>query len=479
MDRKWTKKEAQELSKKLFHKPVLAWDVMDRTQLKTAMALAGSYMEFLDRAKTEREAVVELLSLAGEKGFSLAGKGEAGSGICLPLGNKCLALFRPGKRSPLEGINVVASHLDSPRLDCKQNPLYECVDLAFLKTHYYGGIRKHQWLARPLAIHGRIVKKDGTALDLILGEDPDDPVFTILDLLPHLSRKVQGGKKLSDAFEGEKLNVLLGSLPLGTDEVKDRFKLSMLNLLHDRYGLVEGDFLTGELEVVPAGRARDVGLDRSLIGAYGHDDRVCVFAAASALFEAKKPQYGALALFFDKEEIGSEGKTSAKSRFLESVVEEVLETSEVEPTGRNVRKCLLASRALSGDVNCALDPDYQEVHEKQNAARLGYGVCVTKFTGSGGKYGANDASAEYLSQIRSLFDRDKVVWQTGELGKVDAGGGGTIAKFLAAMGLEIVDCGTPVLSMHSPFEIVSKADVYMTRQAYASFFKGGKPLDLL
>jgi len=310
-----------------------------------------------------------------------------------------------------------------------------------------------------------------------LGEAPDDPVFTILDLLPHLSRKAQGEKKLSDAFEAEKLNVLLGSLPLGPDEVKDRFKLALLNLLYDRYGLVEEDFLTAELEVVPAGPARDVGLDRSLIGAYGHDDRVCVFTAAAALFETKNPRHGALALFFDKEEIGSEGKTSARSRFLETVVEEILEASGVEPTARNVRQCLFASRALSGDVNCALDPDYQDVHEKQNAARLGYGVCVTKFTGSGGKYGANDASAEYLGQIRTLFDLHKVVWQTGELGKVDAGGGGTIAKFLAAVGMEIVDCGTPVLSMHSPFEIVSKADVYMTLMAYAAFFQGAGPLE--
>ncbi len=478
MDRKWTKKEAQELSKKLSRKPVLAWDAMDRAGVKKAMEFSDRYRGFLDRAKTEREAVADLMVLAHGHGFASPGKGSGGSpGLLLPLGNKCLALFRPGKESPLEGINVVAAHLDSPRLDCKQNPLYESVDLAFFKTHYYGGIRKHQWLARPLAIHGRIVKKDGTALDLSLGEAPDDPVFTILDLLPHLSRKAQGEKKLSDAFEAEKLNVLLGSLPLGPDEVKDRFKLALLNLLYDRYGLVEEDFLTAELEVVPAGPARDVGLDRSLIGAYGHDDRVCVFTAAAALFETKNPRHGALALFFDKEEIGSEGKTSARSRFLETVVEEILEASGVEPTARNVRQCLFASRALSGDVNCALDPDYQDVHEKQNAARLGYGVCVTKFTGSGGKYGANDASAEYLGQIRTLFDLHKVVWQTGELGKVDAGGGGTIAKFLAAVGMEIVDCGTPVLSMHSPFEIVSKADVYMTLMAYAAFFQGAGPLE--
>ncbi|MBW1989598.1 MAG: aminopeptidase [Deltaproteobacteria bacterium] len=475
MQKKFTKKQAQDLAKRLSKKSVLVWDKLTRAQTGEAMALAEDYKRFLDQGKTEREAVAALVSMAAENGFAFPGK--KGRGLCMPVSSKVLALYLPGKESPMEGLNIIASHLDSPRLDCKQNPLYECVDLVFLKTHYYGGIRKHQWLARPLAIHGRIVKTDGSYLDLAIGEDPDDPVFTILDLLPHLARKVQANKKLFEAFDAEKLNILLGSMPLGPDDVKDRFKLAMLHLLHDKYGLVEEDFLAGELEVVPAGKARDVGLDRSLIGAYGHDDRVCAYASASALFAQKTPRYGCLALFFDKEEIGSEGRTSAKSRVLEHFVEQVLEAAGVDASGRNVRKCLYRSRALSADVNAALDPDYQDVHEKQNAARMGYGVCVTKFTGSGGKSGANDASAEYMGQVRKIFDKNKVIWQTGELGKVDIGGGGTIAKFLAAWGMDIVDCGTAVLSMHSPFEIVSKADLYMTRQAYSAFFADCAPME--
>jgi len=339
-----------------------------------------------------------------------------------------------------------------------------------LKTHYYGGIKKFQWLSRPLAIHGRVVKKDGKTLDLSIGEAEKDPVFTVLDLLPHLAGKVQYEKKLGEAIAGEKLNLIVGSLPLGDKETKERFKLGVLNLLHELYGLTEEDLLSAELEVVPAGTARDVGWDRSLVGAYGQDDRICAYSSLRAILDTNDVSKTAVALFVDKEEIGSDGATGAKSMFLESVIGDVMETLGQRPSAMDVSRILSRSRALSADVNGALDPDYQEVHEKQNAARMGYGVCVTKFTGHGGKYGANDADAEYVGWLRNLFNRKKVIWQTGELGRIDEGGGGTVAKFLAPYGMDIVDCGPAVLSMHSPFEVAHKGDLYMAYKGFSAFF---------
>ncbi|RLB17167.1 MAG: aminopeptidase, partial [Deltaproteobacteria bacterium] len=378
---------------------------------------------------------------------------------------------KPGKEPIEKGVRIIVSHIDSPRLDLKQRPLYEDVDLAFLKTHYYGGIKKFQWLSRPLAIHGRIVKKDGKTVDLSIGEAASDPVFTVLDLLPHLARKVQYEKKLGEAIAGEKLNLIVGSLPLGDKETKERFKLGVLNLLNETYGLTEEDLLSAELEVVPAGSARDVGWDRSLVGAYGQDDRICAYTSLSALMDTKEISKTAVALFVDKEEIGSDGATGAKSRFLESVIGDLMETLGQRPSAIEISRILSRSRALSADVNGALDPDYQEVHEKQNAARMGYGVCITKFTGSGGKYNANDADAEYVGWLRNLFNRKKVIWQTGELGRIDEGGGGTVAKFLAPYGMDIVDCGPAVLSMHSPFEVSHKGDLYMTYKGFRAFFE--------
>ncbi len=365
----------------------------------------------------------------------------------------------------------MASHLDSPRLDLKTYPLYEETDLAFLKTHYYGGIKKYQWLARPLALHGVILKADGSRVELKVGEESADPVFTVCDLLPHLARKAQMDKKVTEAFEAEKLNVLVGSLPLGDKETKERFKLHLLKLLEDRYGINEEDLVSAELEVVPAGPARDLGWDRSLVGGYGQDDRSCVYASLTAILELPEPEFTSLALFFDKEEVGSDGNTSAKSCILEEIVELLLERQGLSPLAR--RRILMASRALSADVTGALDPDYPEVHEKRNAARLGYGVGINKYTGHGGKYMANDAHAEYIAWLRRIFQEAGVIWQAGELGKVDEGGGGTIAKYLAIHGLEIIDCGTPLLSMHSPFEVASKADLYMTFKAYQAFFAAG------
>ncbi|MBW2020557.1 MAG: aminopeptidase [Deltaproteobacteria bacterium] len=470
MKGKLSKKEVEQLRKRLFRKPQLVWDVVGPGEKNKVLAFAERYKSFLDAAKTEREAVRLIEAFSKKKGFKDITRARGGKRFYKINRNKNIALAVIGKRPLISGVNLVASHIDAPRLDLKQNPIYEEVDLAFLKTHYYGGIKKYQWLARPLAIHGKVLKKDGSHLDLQVGESDDDPVFTIADLLPHLARKVQTEKKVSEAFEGEKLNVLVGSLPLGDDKIKERFKLALLEYLFTTYGIVEEDLVSSEIEIVPAGRARDVGWDRSLIGAYGQDDRVCAYASLEAVGELKTPETTAVALFIDKEEIGSDGSTGAKSRFLEDFVADLFEVTGKEATGKALRSCLISSRALSADVNGALDPDYQDVHEKRNAARIGYGVCITKFTGSGGKYGSSDANAEYLGQIRKLFNENKVVWQTGELGKVDEGGGGTIAKFLAIYGMEVLDCGTPLLSMHSPFEIASKADIYMTYKGYQAFF---------
>ncbi|MBF0530112.1 MAG: aminopeptidase, partial [Deltaproteobacteria bacterium] len=320
-------------------------------------------------------------------------------------------------------------------------------------------------------LHGYVVKDDGREIDLVIGENDDDPVLTISDLMPHLARKVQADKKVNEAFPGEKLNLIVGCLPLGDDETKNRFKLAVLNLLHQKYGLVEADFISAEMEVVPAGPARDVGLDRGLIGGYGHDDRICAYASLQAILQAAKPSRSLVALFVDREETGSDGATGAKSRFLESLVADLLEKSGQAPTSVALRKTLLNTKAISADVEGAIDPDFQDVHEKNNAARLGYGPCVTRYTGSGGKYGASEAPAQYMGWLRGVFRRRDILWQSSLLGKIDEGGGGTVAMFLAKHGLEIVDCGPSLLGMHSPFEIASKADLYMAIKAYQAFYE--------
>jgi len=459
------KEKLQQLRDRLMVTPKLVWDQVDQPTLEAIGAYAEGYKVFLDRAKTEREAVTEIERLARDMGFvDLTLKSPGPRGYYNYKG-KTIALMVQGRRPLAAGLRLVASHLDSPRLDLKQYPLYEETDLALLKTHYYGGIKKYQWLARPLAIHGVILKADGTSVQLKVGEDPADPVFTVCDLLPHLARKAQMDKKVTEAFEGEKLNVLAGSLPIGDKETKERFKLHLLKFLEDRYGIGEEDLVSAELEVVPAGPARDLGWDRSLVGAYGQDDRSCVYAALTAILEIQDPEYTCLALFYDKEEVGSDGNTSAKSCLLEEIVELLLERQGENPQAR--RRVLMASRAISADVTGALDPDYPE---ERNAARLGYGVSLTKFTGHGGKYNSSDAHAEYVAWLRRVFNQAGVVWQAAHLGKVDEGGGGTIAKYLAVHGMEIIDCGTPLLSMHSPFEVASKADLFMTFKAYQAFF---------
>jgi len=470
MNKKLTKKEIEKIEKKLIRKDSLVYDIISNAEKDKVTQYCNEYKEFLDSTKTEREAVSYIKQIAEKCQFK--NKFENNTKLYKINKEKNIALAYIGKQPLSSGINIIAVHVDAPRLDLKQNPLYEEINLALLKTHYYGGIRKYQWLARPLAIHGVIIKENGEKLNICIGESEDDMVFAIPDLLPHLAKKVQNNKKLIDAFKGEKLNILTGSIPLGDSKIKDRFKLNILKLLNEKYDILEEDLFCSELEIVPAGKSRDVGLDRSMVGGYGQDDRVCAWAALKAICELKTPpDKTSIVIFFDKEEIGSEGNTSAKSRFLNDFIFDLIHSQGFNTDDRLLGQILNNSKALSGDVNAAIDPDYQEVHEKRNAAKIGFGVCISKYTGHGGKVGSNDASAEFMSEIRQIFNKNKIIWQTGEIGKIDEGGGGTIAKYLANSGMDIIDCGTPVLSMHSPFEITSKADVYMTYKAYNAFFK--------
>ncbi len=428
------------------------------------------YKEFLNKGKTEREYVSETERAAIENGFkpmdafSSFKPGDKfyrinrGKGIVLGvIGTECIE----------KGVNIVGAHIDSPRLDLKQNPLYEDGHMAFLKTHYYGGIRKYQWFATPLALHGRVVKQDNSYIDIAIGDEGDDFTFTISDLLPHLGQE-QATKPLKDAFDGENLNIIIGSLPVDDSECKAPIKQSILTYLHEKYGMTEEDFLSAEIEAVPAVRVQDVGFDRSLIGGPGQDDRICAYTAMQAIFEAKAPAKTAICLLVDKEEIGSMGNTGMQSRFFENTLAEVCvllgKTSDI-----SVRRTLSNSKCLSADVNAAFDPNFASVYEKNNCAYLGHGVTICKYTGHGGKSSSSDASAEFMGEIRKLFNENGVIWQTAELGRVGAGGGGTIAQYVANLDVDTIDCGTALLSMHAPFEISSKADVYMTYKAYKCF----------
>jgi aspartyl aminopeptidase len=453
------------------------WDVYGDKKSKTAMEnLAQEYVDFLSRCKTERETVEFVRGQLRAAGFveSLTGdfKGDAVFRIAR---GKTLFAARKGKLPLSAGFRLIGAHADSPRLDFKQRPLYQECAVAQAKTHYYGGIRKHQWLARPLALHGVVVKTDGTVLPVCIGEDPADPVFAISDLLPHLAYK-QVEMKLSEAFEAEKLNIILGHAPAADGKKAEKgkkngnnlVKRKVLELLHKRYGVTEEDLYSAELQAVPAGPARRVGLDGGIVGGYGQDDRICVYAALSALLAAPRPEHAQVVLFWDKEEIGSEGSTGAKSHFFEYCLEDVIAAWEPRAKPRRVYE---KSRALSADVHAAMDPDYQDLHEKLNAALLGYGPCFCEFTGHRGKVGANDAHPEYVAWLRGLLGRAGVPWQMAELGKVDHGGGGTVAKFLAVYGMDVIDFGPPVLSMHSPFELTSVADLYATMLAYKAFLQ--------
>lgn len=451
------------------------WNDYNKTQLKALEATNKEYLAFLNAGKTERECVKESIRLAEEKGYQnliefkkKKKKLKAGDKVYAVNMNKAIALFQIGSDSMEKGLTILGAHIDSPRLDVKQNPLYEDTDFAYLDTHYYGGIKKYQWVTLPLAIHGVIVKKDGTTLDIVIGEDADDPVFCVTDLLIHLAQEQQE-KKASKVIEGEQLDLLFASQPLKGAE-KDAVKEAVLKLLKDKYDMEEEDFLSAELEIVPAGRAREAGIDRSMIMAYGQDDRVCAYTSLAAMLEAPKTNKTLCCLLVDKEEIGSVGATGMQSKFFENTVAELMELydgfSELA-----LRRCLTHSRMLSSDVSAAYDPLYASAFEKRNAAYFGRGIVFNKFTGRGGKSGSNDANAEYLGKIRQIMDENKVAWQTAELGKVDIGGGGTIAYILSLYGMEVIDSGVAVLNMHAPWELTSKADVYEAKKCYAAFLK--------
>ncbi len=433
-----------------------------------AQDFCEGYKEFLDHSKIERECVRYTEGLAedaGYKAFERGKKYKAGDKVFFNNRGKNLILTTFGQKPLAEGVHFNIAHIDSPRLDLKPNPLYEKDELAYFKTHYYGGIRKYQWGVTPLALHGRVMLQDGSALDLAIGEQEGDPVFVVTDLLPHLSA-AQNERPLKEGLKGEELNILLGSLPVSDPDVKAAFKLKILTILNEKYGMTEKDFLRAELTMVPAQKAVDVGLDQSLVGAYGQDDKVCAYTAVMAELETKKPEYTTVTVLTDKEEVGSEGVSGMASDMLLNYMEDL-----VECEGERVRDVLRHSLCLSADVNAAFDPTFPDVFEKQNASYLNRGPVFTKYTGSRGKSGSNDASAETMARIIRYMDEENILWQIGELGKVDEGGGGTIALFIADMNVDTVDLGVPVLAMHAPFEITSKLDVYYTYKAFKAFNK--------
>lgn len=439
----------------------------DKTILE-AQNFAEGYKAFLDNAKTEREAVKETIKLASEKGFKEFQFGktyEAGEKVYINNRGKSIALCVIGKEAVEKGTNISAAHIDSPRLDLKPNPLYEEIELALFKTHYYGGIKKYQWTAIPLALHGVFALKDGTVKEVSIGEEENEPKFVINDLLPHLAQE-QSKRTLNEGIKGEELNVLVGSHPFKDDKGSNLVKLNILKILNEKYGIVEEDFLSAELEIVPAFKACDIGFDRSLVGAYGQDDRVCAYPALKAILEIENPLKTAITILADKEEVGSMGNTGLESDFLKYVICDLAKMQ-----GGDGSVAIRNSKCLSADVNAGLDPTFQDVMERRNACRLNYGVVVTKYTGARGKSGTSDASAEYMAYIRKVLDENNILWQSGELGRVDLGGGGTVAQFIANLGIDVVDLGVPVLSMHAPFETTSKLDIYMCYRAMYEFMK--------
>jgi aspartyl aminopeptidase len=451
------------------------------SDLKRSDEINKLYMDFITSAKTEREAhdeAVLLLQAAGFKDLDLAVKAGArlvpGDKVYRSCSGKTLMAVTIGKK-PLEaGMHIVGGHTDSPRIDLKQNPLYESGDLALLDTHYYGGIKKYQWVTIPLALHGVFVKPDGRKVNVSIGEDPSDPVFCITDLLPHLAAD-QYKKTIGEAIPGEGLDAVAGSIPVAEKDRKEKFKYNVLKLLNQRYGITEEDFLSAELELVPAGKPREVGLDRSMVLAYGHDDRVCAYAGLKALLDLKGvPEYTSCVLLCDKEEIGSVGATGMASNFFENTSAELLNLTGDAYSELTLKRALNNSWMLSADVNALFDPMFPSVSEKKNSAFVNHGICVTKYTGSRGKSGSSDASAEFMAHIRRIFDKNGVIWQTGELGKVDQGGGGTIAWLMARYGMQVIDCGVGLFSMHAPMELAGKLDIYMAYKAYLAFLKDGR-----
>lgn len=437
-------------------------------QVEEAAAFCEGYKAFLDEGKTERECVkkaVELLKAAGYAEFDTQGSYQPGDKVYYVNRNKAIIATTFGEKSVKEGIRMNGAHIDSPRLDLKPSPVYEKDDMALFKTHYYGGIRKYQWATIPLAMHGVIVKKNGETVELNLGEKPGDPVFCITDLLPHLSAE-QNERKLKDGIKGEELNIVIGSIPYTDDEVKEPVKLMALKLMNEQFGITEKDFLRAEVEFVPAHKASDVGFDRSMVGAYGQDDRICAYTALIAEIDTKNPTYTTMTILTDKEEIGSEGNTGLNSNYVGDYI-----TYLAELEGVNPKEVFRNTICLSSDVNAAYDPTFASVYDPLNSSYVNKGCVLTKYTGARGKSGSNDASAELMAKVIGIMEKEGVYWQIGELGAVDVGGGGTIAKFVASMNIDVVDLGVPILSMHAPFELASKLDVLNTYRAFKAFYK--------
>ncbi len=455
-----------------------AWSCCSPEDFKKVMALSEDYRQFLSLCKTERECITESIRIAEAAGYRNLDDAikngtplKAGDKLYANNMGKTLALFCIGTEPFEAGLHILGAHVDSPRIDIKQNPLYEDNDICLLDTHYYGGIKKYQWVALPLAIHGVVAKKDGTLVNVVIGEDLSDPVVGISDLLIHLSA-VQMKKPAATVIEGEALNVTVGSMPDPNEtdpDKKEKVKSYLLTLLKEKYDIEEEDFLSAELEVVPAGPARDFGIDRSMIMGYGHDDRVCAYTSLRAILDVENPKYTSVCLLVDKEEVGSTGATGMKSKFFENTVAEMIALTADNYNDLLLRRCLKNSRMLSSDVSAAYDPNFPEVNESKNCAYFGRGFSFNKYTGSRGKSGSNDANAEYVAYIRKIMDDNNVQFQTSELGKVDQGGGGTIAFILAEYGMEVIDCGVPVHNMHAPWEVVSKIDVFETTKGYLAF----------
>lgn len=449
-----------------------AWKVhKENNTLQEVMDYSKGYIDFLNKSKTERDCTKEIIKQAKGNGYisleEAMKKGSINPGDKIYANNKDkgVCLFVIGKNSIDKGMRIIGSHIDSPRIDLKANPLYQEANLGLFKTHYYGGIKKYQWVSLPLALHGVVILKDGSKVDICIGEEETDPVFCITDILPHLASD-QNQKKISEAIKGEDLNLLIGSIP--TDE-NEGIVRNILNILNEKYNMIEEDFLSAEISIVPAGKARDLGLDKSMVISYGHDDKVCTYAALTSIFSIDECDYTSVTLCADKEEVGSNGNTGMQSKFFENIVAELIEL-ENGYSDLKLKRAMSKSKVLSADVSAGYDPNYPGAYDKRNSAYMGNGVVLIKYTGARGKSGCNDANAEFVAEVRNLFNDANVAWQTGELGKVDQGGGGTIAYMLANYGAEVIDCGVGVLSMHGPYEVISKVDLYEMNKGYTAFF---------
>ena len=463
--------DSQKLKDSLFRKTKTGWVGLEENIKNNIFEFCDNYMEFLNKSKTEREIIKSVKSLAEEKGFKSINEYsslKAGDKVYYINRGKSMYLAVIGENSIANGMNIIGAHADSPRLDLKPNPLYEDSDLVFLKTHYYGGIKKYQWTTIPLALHGIIAKPNGEKIEICIGEDETDPIFTITDLLPHLARE-QMESKLKDGVIGEELNLLVGSIPYNGEDISEAVKLNILNILNEKYGITEMDFVSSEIELVPAFNSRSMGLDRSMVAGYGQDDKVCVYASVRAILDVENPKTTAVCLISDKEEIGSMGNTGMESHVFDTFVAELLNRLNINKPNL-LDQVFCNSKMLSADVDAAYDPTYASAFEKNNSGFLGRGIGLNKYTGAGGKSGSSDANAEFVARIREIFENNNVKYEFAELGKIDIGGGGTIAYILANKGVDVIDCGVPVLSMHAPYEVTSKFDIYEAYRGYKAFY---------